>query len=350
MNRMKSKSGLIIILFLFILALIIFMTSLTCHSSGEERLLTGDFKWKTGQLIAEPKNTPGDSVYSIKDPSIVRYKDQYHLFCTIRGQKRSHAVIYLSFSDWKDAPSATQYLLPLHSGYYCAPQVFYFTLHKKWYMICQAAHDSWDPNYQPAFSTTADIADPDSWSSLIPLFNGKPDNIKGWIDFWVICNTEKAFLFFASLDGKLWRSETKLEDFPFKWSQPVVAIEGDIHEASHTYKLKGENKYLTFIEALDGYGWRYFKAYVSDRLDGSWEPLAADKEKAFASMKNVNQTDVHWTDNISHGELIREGYDEKLVVNPEKLRCVFQGVLDQDREGKPYGAIPWRLGLLETDD
>ena len=53
-----------------------------------------------------------------------------------------------------------------------------------------------------------------------------------------------------------------------------------------------------------------------------------------------------WTDSISHGELIRAGVDQRLEVDPVNLRVVFQGVLDKDRHGKGYGAIPWRLGLL----
>jgi len=350
MHKMNPQFRLILIVCFFILFLILFMISPACHSPGKDSLRTGDFQWETGQPVAAPVNTPGDSVYSIKDPSIVRYNDRYHLFCTIRGKERSHAVIYLSFADWGEAQKATQYLLPLHKGYYCAPQVFYFTPHKKWYMICQAADETWIPNYQPAFSTTGDITDPDSWTGLTPLFNGKPDNIKAWLDFWVICDETRAFLFFTSLDGKMWRSETDLENFPYGWSRPVIALEGDIFEASHTYKLRGQNKYLTVIEALDGYGWRYFKAYTAEGLDGVWQPLAADKEKAFASMKNVRQTAGLWTESISHGELVRAGYDEKLEVDTMDLTCVFQGVMDRDRHDKPYGAIPWRLGLLETDD
>ena len=101
------------------------------------------------------------------------------------------------------------------------------------------------------------------------------------------------------------------------------------------------------MEAQGGYGWRYFKVYVADRLDGEWRPLAAGKEKAFASMQNVRQTEVHWTDSISHGELVRAGYDQHLEVNPEELRFVFQGVADRDTTGKQYGEIPWRLGILE---
>ena len=54
-----------------------------------------------------------------------------------------------------------------------------------------------------------------------------------------------------------------------------------------------------------------------------------------------------WTDVISHGELLRSGYDEKLEVDPADLRFLFQGVLDKDRQDKSYGEIPWKLGLLE---
>ena len=54
-----------------------------------------------------------------------------------------------------------------------------------------------------------------------------------------------------------------------------------------------------------------------------------------------------WTESISHGELLRSGYDQRLEVDPTKLRFLFQGVLENDRAGKPYGQIPWRLGMLE---
>ena len=43
------------------------------------------------------------------------------------------------------------------------------------------------------------------------------------------------------------------------------------------------------VEAQNGHGWRYYKAYLADRLDGQWIPLAAEKDVAFASMLNVEQ-------------------------------------------------------------
>jgi hypothetical protein len=107
--------------------------------------------------------------------------------------------------------------------------------------------------------------------------------------------------------------------------------------------------YLTLVEARGGQGWRYFKAYTADSLDSEWRPLAADKDKAFASMSNVRQTAEHWTDSISHGELIRWGCDERLEVALKYLRFLFQGVNDLERVGKNYGEIPWRLGMLELE-
>lgn len=316
-------------------------------SQAEKELLAGEFKWVASQPVLQAAQADGENWISVKDPSVVRHKDSWHLFCTVRGQQRSHAIVYVTFADWSQAGKATQRVLPCHPGYFCAPQVFYFTPHKQWYLICQASDKSWEPNYQPAWSRTADIASPDSWSKLTPLFDEKPANVKAWLDFWAICDDARAYLFFTSLDGKMWRAETPLAQFPSGWSTPVVALEGDVFEASHTYRLKGLDKYLTLIEAQGGHGWRYYKAYLAERLSGPWTPLAAEKDKSFASMLNVLQPEARWTDVISHGELLRPGYDQMLEADPGDLRFVFQGVLDQQRAGKAYGQIPWQLGILK---
>jgi len=324
-------------------------TETTIDRLSKRQMQMGEFNWKTGPPLVLPADRRDESCFSIKDPSIVHYDHRWHLFCTVRAAKRTHTIEYLTFTDWKDAGTAKHHILRLHSGYFCAPQVFYFTPGSKWYLICQASDPSWQPNYQAAWSTTDDIADPNSWSKLTPLFEHKPANVNAWLDFWVICDETKAHLFFSSLDGRMWRAEAKLTEFPHGWSEPVVALTGDVFEASHTYRLKGLSKYLTLIEAQNGQGWRYYKAYLADRLDGTWEPLAAEKDKAFASMKNVRKTGAHWTDSVSHGELIRDGYDQKLQVDPQDLRFLFQGVTDRERQGKQYGEIPWRLGILEPD-
>lgn len=309
-------------------------------------LLGGRFKWKLGPPLVGPADRAEDPCHAIKDPSIVRYRGRWHLFCSIRSQKRSHQIEYLSFADWKDAHAATRHVLKLSDGYFCAPQVFYFSPHKTWYLICQVIEKSRKPALQPACSTTENIADPSSWSAPKLLFSRQPKGIGRWIDFWVICDRTRAHLYFTSLDGRMWRTETKLADFPHGWGQPSVVLRGDVFEASHTYRLRGLDKHLTLIEAQAG-GRRYYKAYVADRLDGKWAPLAASKRKPFASPVNVQDVAAHWTDSFSHGELIRWGYDETLQVDPANIRFLFQGVSDRDRQGRQYGQIPWRLGILE---
>ena len=44
---------------------------------------------------------------------------------------------------------------------------------------------------------------------------------------WAICDHVKVHLGYTSNDGRMWRSETKLADFPSGWSQPVLAIQAD---------------------------------------------------------------------------------------------------------------------------
>jgi hypothetical protein len=312
--------------------------------------LPDPFEWTSSPPLVAPVARPDDPCYSMKDPTVVRYNDRWHLFCTIRSEKRTHQIEYLSFSDWKDANAAPRHVLSISDGYFCAPQVFWFEPHRKWYMVLQVAEPSRKVGLQPAFSTTKTIEDPTSWSKPTLLYENKhPENVTGWIDFWVICDDAKAHLFFTSNNGLMWRAETKLEDFPHGWTEPKVVLKGDIFEASCTYKLKGSDKYLTVVEAetkRDG-GWRYYKAYGADKLDGEWTALADSWENPFAGPANVSFAGEKWTESISHGELIRSGHDQKLEVDPGDLRFLYQGVLEKDRKGKVYGQIPWRLGMLE---
>lgn len=323
-------------------------TPATQPTSRPDPFLTGEFRWKAGAPRIAPASRPSDPCHAIKDPSVVRHDGRWHVFCTIRSQKRTHQIEHLSFEDWSRADKAERQVLKISGGYFCAPQVFYFRPHKKWYMVYQASDESWEPKYQPAYSTTERIDDPASWTPPKPL-GAQQGPAKAWLDFWVICDDAKAHLFFTSLDGRMWRCETSLDRFPGGWGEPVVALQGDVFEASHTYRLKGMDKYLTIIEAEDrSHGnRRYFKAYVADRLDGPWQPLAATQERPFASPVNVQETAGHWTDSFSHGELLRAGFDERLEVDPADLRMLFQGVTDEARQGKAYGQIPWRLGILE---
>ena len=198
-----------------------------------------------------------------------------------------------------------------------------------------------------AFSTTSNISDPDSWTPARAILDGGKNDPRevGGLDYWIICDDERAYLFYTSLNGKMWRLWTKLKDFPQGFDHCAVVLTARIFEASHTYRLKGLNKYLTIVEED---GRRYYKAFIADRLDGEWKPVADSPENPFASWKNIRPAKgvEPWTDNVSHGELIREGTDQTLTVDPQNLRFVFQGMLDQHKSGKAYGQFQWRIGML----
>ena len=316
--------------------------------AGQAGPLSGAFRWAASRPLVAPLDRDGDHYYSVKDPSIVRHNGRWHLFCTVRGKLRSHQIESFTFPDWDHAARAERRMMKLSDGYFCAPQVFHFRPHKKWYVVYQVIDKSREPALQPAYSTTADLSDPFSWTPPRLLFASHPEGVKMWIDFWVICDERKAHLFFTSLDGKMWRAETRLAGFPAGWDRPRVVLEGDIYEASHTYRLKGSRQYLTVVEAQGQGGRRYYKAYTASTLDGAWTPLADTPERPFASPANVKFESSPWTESFSHGELLRDGSDETLTVDPNNLQFLFQGVMDRDRKGKPYGEIPWRLGLLKS--
>ncbi|MHC4704267.1 MAG: non-reducing end alpha-L-arabinofuranosidase family hydrolase [Planctomycetota bacterium] len=322
------------------------------QQNGAAGPLPTEFSWVLNSPVLTPAHPPDDERFSVKDPTIVEFDGDWHLFYTVRSKKRSHQIEYVTFEQWEDANTVERHVLNLSDGYYCAPQVFYFTPHRHWYLICQIIDQSRKPALQPAYSRTTDITDPNSWTKPVLLFTNNPDNVKMWIDFWVICDDARAYLFFTSLNGKMWRSQTKLGDFPHSWTEPTLVLTGQIFEASHTYSLKGSDKYLTIIEAeaeaVPGVGRRrYYKAYTANSLDGFWHALTATAKKPFASPVNVRHVGDHWTDSFSHGELIRSGYDQRLEVDPARLRLLFQGVTDERRRGKKYGEIAWNLGILE---
>ena len=199
-----------------------------------------------------------------------------------------------------------------------------------------------------AYSTTTTLDDPTSWTHARPILDGgeKDPRQVGGLDYWIICDDERAYLFLTNLDGTMWRLWTHLSDFPEGFGRCELALQAAIFEASHTYRLKGTGTYLTLIEEN---GRRYYKAYLADRLDGEWKPVADTAEKPFAGWQNIRPAPgvESWTDNVSHGELIRDGYDQTLTVDPARLGFVFQGMRERDKGGKGYGQFQWRIGLLK---
>jgi hypothetical protein len=303
------------------------------------------FRWTcSGPLLGPP--TPG--AVSIKDPSVVFHGGMWHVYATMRTNRPAQ-MHYIGPKSLHSPGRPVRRDIALSDAYHCAPQVFYMRPQRTWYLVYQWADTSRKPEvFGPAYSTLAEPGKPETLTKPVHMFDAKPDHVSGWLDFWVICDATRAHLFFTSLDGRMWRCETAIGDFPRGWSTPKVVLQADVFEASHTYRLKGDGRYMTIIEAQRG-GTRYYKAYVADRLDAQWKPVADTWARPFAGEANVAFAPgvEPWTDAISHGELLREGADETMTVDPGRLRFLFQGCSARERSGKGYGAFPWRLGLLE---
>lgn len=317
---------------------------------------SGGFRWLVGPpILAVDRDrlpaSPEHDWLAVKDPSIVRSQDRWHLFYTLRKNKAGDGRIrigYLSFKNWAQAKDSDWSVLKLTMGYHGAPQIFYFEPHRKWYLIYQAEDESLQLKYGPCYSTNEDIFDPTAWTLPEPLYAVK-DGAKAGLDFWVICDEQKAHLFFTTLNGKMWRAETAINSFPNKgWTDPKVVLRADIFEASHTYRLKGRDQYFTIVEAQADRR-RYFKGYVADTLDGQWRPLAGSREKPLVSPKNVANQAESWATSYSHGEFIRTGFNQMLEIDPNHLQLLFQGANDEEYRRGNYGQIPWRLGLLQTE-
>ncbi|HET9934376.1 MAG TPA: non-reducing end alpha-L-arabinofuranosidase family hydrolase [Polyangiaceae bacterium] len=112
----------------------------------------------------------------------------------------------------------------------------------------------------------------------------------------------------------------------------------NLFEAVQVYTIQGSNKYLMIVEAQGNA--RYFRAWTATDLEGPWT-LVTDN---FAIKSNVTFS-TNWTNDISHGDLVRSSPDETFPVDPCNLQLVFQG-RDPKANVSDYGLLPYKLGLL----
>ena len=304
-------------------------------------------QWTYTDPVVSPESRESETSHAQKDPTIVHFGGQWHLFMTVKLEDRT-VLEYCCFKSWDEANTSQRHLLRLvDSRYFCAPQVFYYEPQKLWYLIYQVGHPG-DRFLRVAYSTTASIEKPESWSQARYCLDAGPRDTRteGGLDFWVICDEQRAYLFYTSPGGKLWRLWTTREKFPHGFRDCQLALRGEFFEASHIYYVKDWQRYLNLIEQD---GRRYYKAYIAEQLDGEWLPLADSEKKPFAGMVNIAPAAniEAWTDNVSHGELLREGHTERLEVRSDKWKFLFQGMLETEKRNKNYGGFRWRLGLLE---
>ena len=325
--------------------------SLTLSAVEISRSIAVPASWTTTGPIVLPMADARHPIISVKDPSVVFHGGRWHVFATTADTNGAWSMAYFNFANWDEAPQAKPFYLdqnPNLAGYNCAPQVFYFRPHGKWYLIFQSP--------QPRFSTADDLSKPETWSAPQNFFEGTPASVvEGWLDYWIICDDTHAYLFFPDDHGRLYRSRTRLENFPRGFDEPAVIMQepspGDLFEGSCVYRIKGTNRFLCLVECIGKQGSRYYRAFTADRLDGRWKPLPGANSEAtpFAGNVNVSTADGShlWTDGISHGELLREGSDETMIVDPQNLRFLYQGLPRGTREPQ-YVLLPYRLALLRA--
>lgn len=317
------------------------------------------FQWTTGDPVISPKPDATHDSVAVKDPTVVKVGRDYHVFMTTTGgEGEGWNLAYKTFTDWSEADAAPVTYLDttdIGPGYRAAPQVFYFAPQKLWYLVYQDGG--------AAYSTTSDISDPMSWSEPRHFLEEMPpivqENIEGgfWLDFWNICDDEKCYLFSTDDNGHHYRSETTVKEFPNGFGDTVIAKEDPdrfaMFEGDAVYRIGGADQYLMLIEAFGPDGARMYKAWTADSLDAvgdEWEPLAVTGDDAFGRMTQVAFEGDRWTMDFSHGELLRDGRDQSLTIDPcEPLQFLFQGYDPEEEAGPGYGDKPYHLGLATAE-